>query len=48
MTSELAVSRGGWSTTCTECGWHYKVSLVHTGKDFRLGLFGMCWESEGF
>lgn len=48
VASDLAIRMGGWSTTCTGCGWHYRVTLVHTGNDFRLGLYGVRWESMGF
>lgn len=47
ITSSLAEGSGGWSVKCTQCGWHYKVLLEHTG-DPRLGLYGVRWISEGF
>lgn len=48
VSSDLARKTGGWSETCTQCGWHYTVSLVSATKDPRLGLYGVRWESKGF
>lgn len=48
LTSDLAVRQGGWSEICTGCKWCYRVTVVHTGSDPRLGLYGVCWESLGF
>ncbi|QJD53808.1 hypothetical protein SEA_KELA_248 [Streptomyces phage Kela] len=48
VSSDLAKRTGGWSETCTQCGWHYAVSLVSQTNDPRLGLYGVRWESKGF
>lgn len=47
LTAKLTERQGGWTETCTGCGWYYRVSVVHTGQDVRLGLYGVCWESSG-
>ncbi len=47
LTSSLAEDQGGWTETCTGCGWYYKVSAVYLGDGPRLGLYGVCWESMG-
>lgn len=47
LLSGVAVQQGGWSDTCTGCKWYYRVTVVHTGSDPRLGLYGVCWESMG-
>lgn len=46
LTSKLAES--GWGVLCTHCSWHYRVKLEYTGRDPRLGLYGVRWISEGF
>lgn len=48
LNSSLAAKQGGWSEKCTGCKWHYSVTLVYTGNDPRLGLYGVRWESKGF
>lgn len=48
LNSSLAAKQGGWSEKCTKCGWHYSLTLVYTGTDPILGLYGVRWESKGF
>lgn len=48
LNSTLAAKQGGWSEKCTGCNWHYSLTLVFTGSDPRLGLYGVRWESKGF
>lgn len=48
LNSNLAAKQGGWLEKCTGCKWHYTLTLVFTGTDPRLGLYGVRWESKGF
>lgn len=43
-----SVKEGGWPVKCNRCKWHYHVLAEYTGKDPRLGLYGVRWISQGF